>query len=137
MPLYNSSGPFSKKTPRDVSGRIMTNPSLFGIASRLKKDDLIDPELTSDDVAKGDLKNLYISPVASGRNTAYEVGWRTMQDLRDHANMHVKAGTFGSGDEGLQKLLAHQTLMYNGLLAGMSFLESHKYALRLGPAPVV
>lgn len=136
MPLSNSSGGFSKKTPKDVSGRDLTNPSLFGIASRLPKDDLIDPELTSNDVARGDLHNLYISPVAGFRNTSYDLGWRTMQDLAAHSNEHVINGTFGSGQEGLEKLRAHQELMYNMLLAGGSFLEAHKYALLHGPKPV-
>ncbi len=143
MPLQNSSGPFSRNTPRDVSGRPLTNPGLFGIPDRQEKDNLIDPKLTSEDIAKGDLRNLYISSVVGFRNTPYEVSWRTMNDLRDHANMHVKNNTFGTknldpklADEGLQKLLVHQELMYDGLLAGMSFLEAHKYALKLGPAPV-
>ncbi len=136
MPLSNSSGGFSKKTPKDVSGRDLTNPELFGIASRLPKDDIIDPILTSEDVAKGNLDNLYISPVASFRNTSYDIGWRAEQDLADHSNFHVIHETFGPGEEGMQKLLIHQELMYDGILAGMSFLEAHKYALRRGPNPV-
>ncbi len=136
MSLQNSSGPFSRKTPKDISGRDLTNPALFGIASRLPKDDLIDPQLTSEDVVRGNLKNLYISPVAGFRNTSYDLNWRTYQDLAEHSNDHVRNNTFGTGEVGREKLLEHQSLMYDGLLAGMSFLESHKYALRLGPAPV-
>ncbi len=144
MSIYNSSGPFSRKTPKDVSGRDLTNPALFEIASRLPKDDLIDPELNSIDVARGDLHNLYVSPVAGFRNTSYDVSWRTYRDLAEHSNNHILNNTFGTSSlnpvlaaEGMQKLLEHQTLMYDGLLAGMSFLESHKYALRLGPEPSV
>jgi hypothetical protein len=136
MALSNSSGPFSRKTPKDVSGRDLTNPSLFGIASRLPKDDLITPELTRNDIERGDLRNLYISPVAGFRNTSYTIGWRTMQDLSAHSNFHVTNGTFGTGQEGLEKLRAHMELMYSGLLAGMSFKESHQYAIKHGPAPV-
>lgn len=136
MPLFNSSGPFSKKTPRDISGRELTNPALFGIASRLPKDDIIDPILTQEQVDKGDLHNLYISPTVSFRNVPFDLGWRTYQDLAEHANMHVKNNTFGTGQEGYDKLLMHQDLMVDGMLSGMSFLEAHKYALKVGPAPI-
>jgi len=136
MALSNSSGPFSRKTPRDVSGRELTNPSLYRIASRLPKDDLIAPELTRNDIARGDLRNLYISPVASFRNTSYTIGWRTMQDLAAHSNEHIIKNTFGTGQEGLDKLQVHQELMYDMILAGGSFLEAHKYAIKHGPAPV-
>lgn len=130
MSIINSSGPFSFKKPRG------TNPALFSLPEYQPKDELIDPLLTSDQVARGDLHNLYISPVKSFRNTAYVIGWETERVLADHANQHIINGTFGTGPEGIQKLIEHQTLMYNGLLAGMSFLESHKYALRNGPSPV-
>ena len=135
MAFHNSSGPFSRKIPRSVSGRESTNPALYSLPDRQDKDNLIDPLLTSEDVAKGDLRNLYISPVAGFRNTSYDIGWRAERDLAEHANNHVLNNTFGTGPEGEKKLLEHQTLMYDGLLAGMSFLESHKYALRIGPQP--
>ncbi len=133
----NSSGPFSKKTPKQ------TNPANFSLPPREEKDNLIDPKLTSQDIVDGDLDNLYISPVASFRNTSYNIGWRTMQDLAEHANQHVINNTFGTSNSNLElaeegnfKLFIHQELMYQGLLAGMSFLDSHKYALKWGPQPV-
>ena len=130
MSIINSSGPFSFKTPRG------TNPALFSLPEYQPKDELINPLLTSNQVARGDLHNLYISPVATYRNTGYVIGWETERVLADHANQHIINSTFGTGQEAMQKLIQHQTLMYNGLLAGMSFLESHKYALRNGPSPV-
>ncbi len=126
----NSSGPFSRKTPNS------TNPANFSLAPRQEIDNLIDPELTSEDIVRDDLQNLYISPVAGFRNTSYDISWRTYQYLAEHSNYHVEHKTFGSGKEGMQKLLKHQELMYDGLLAGMSFLNAHKYALKLGPKPV-
>lgn len=126
----NSSGPFSRKTPRH------TNPALFSLPPRQEIDNLIDPNITPEQIDNDDLSNLYISPVAGFRNVSYDLGWRTYQDLAAHSNMHVINKTFGEGIEAEQKLIQHQELMYNGMMAGMSFLEAHKYALRVGPSPV-
>ena len=131
----NSSGRFSKKTPR-TTGPEITNPALYAIPERQDKDNIIDPILTSNDIRKGDLSNLYISPVSAFRNTSYDLSWRTYRDLAEHSNMHVINKTFGDGIDAAKKLDMHQELMYDGLLAGMSFLEAHKYALRVGPQPV-
>lgn len=136
MAFHNSSGPFSRKRPRSVTGRESTNPALFSLPDRQDKDNLIDPILTSEDVAKGNLKNLYASTMSGFRNTSYDIGWRAERDLAEHANNHVLNNTFGTGLEGEKKLLEHQELMYDGLLAGMSFLEAHKYSLRVGPDPI-
>lgn len=127
--LQNSSGPFSRKTPR------FTNPANFSLPPREPIDDILDPIVSEEDFANDDLHNLYSSTSASFRNQAYDLGWRTYKDLADHANQHVIDGTFGTGPEAEKKILEHQTLMYNGMLSGMSFLEAHKYALKLGPSP--
>lgn len=138
MSLQNSSGRFSKKTPRH------TNPANYSIPDRQPIDQLIAPILTSEDVLTGNLQNLYISPVASFRNTSYDISWRAKKDLGDHSDYHIRNNTFGTSNpnpilaaEGGQKLLLHQELMYDGLLAGMSFAKSHTYALRFGPQPVI
>lgn len=129
--LSNSSGSFSIKKPRH------TNPANYSLPPRQSKDDILNPIITSEDVIKGDLKNLYTSTSSGFRNQPYDLGWRTYKDLADHANMHVINNTFGaSGQESRDKLLQHQTLMFNGMLSGMSFLRAHKYALRFGPKPV-
>ncbi len=126
----NSSGPFSKKTP------IGTNPALFSLPERQEKDNLIDPILTSKEIARDDLSNLWISTMTGFRNQRYDLDWRTYKDLAEHANMHVINKTFGEGPDAQEKLLNHQEFMYNGMMAGMSFLEAHKYALRVGPKPL-
>jgi len=126
----NSSGAFSLKTP------IGTNPADFSLPDRQPKDDFLDPIVSSDDYANGDLHNLYTSTSASFRNQPYTLDWNTERDLADHANQHIINGTFGQGDDAYFKLLEHQTLMYNGMMAGMSFLEAHIYALKVGPKPV-
>lgn len=128
--LQNSSGPFSKKTPKG------TNPSLFSLPERQPKDNLIDPLLTCEQIESDNLDNLYVSPETDFRNVRYDLDWRTYQDLADHANQHVIDNTFGGGSEGYEKLFLHQELMYEGMLAGMSFLEAHIYALKKGPQPV-
>ncbi len=128
--LSNSSGPFSKKTPKG------TNPALFSLPPREPKDNLIDPILTCEQIEAGNLDNLYVSPETDFRNVSYTLDWRTMKDLADHADDHVRNNTFGGGEEGFEKLFLHQELMYEGMLAGMSFLEAHEYALRKGPQPV-
>ena len=127
--LQNSSGPFSRKPPKG------TNPAKFSLPGREPIDDIIDPIVTSEDVINGKLDDLYTSPMSTFRNTSYDLDWRTYRDLADHSNFHVQNQTFGSGSEGEKKLFIHMELMYQGLLAGMSFLESHKYSLRLGPQP--
>lgn len=128
--LHNSSGAFSRKTPKH------TNPANYSLPPRQPIDNLIDPKLTSEDVAVGNLDNLYISPVAGFRNTSYDLSWRTYQDLAEHANWHVENNTFGGGEDGYRRLFIHQELMYEGLLAGMSFLESHEFSLKRNPIPV-
>lgn len=128
--FHNSSGPFSRKTPRH------TNPEKYQLPPREPIDAVIYPIVTSKNVVDGNLKNLYTTPMAGFRNTSYVVSVQLMRTLAAHANMHVLANTFGSDFIGQKKLLEHQTLMYNGLLAGMSFLESHKYALKFGPQPI-
>jgi hypothetical protein len=135
MTLHNSSGPFSRKAPRH-QGRQSTNPALFSLPERQEIDNLIDPKITTEDLAVGNLRHLYSSPESQFRNTSYEIGWQAQRDLADHANQHFINGTFGTGEEGRLKTIEHQTLMYNGMLAGMSFGESHRYALAKGPQPV-
>ncbi len=126
----NSSGPFSKNRP------IGTNPALFSLPHRQEIDNLIDPNITPEEIAHNNLSNLYISPVAGFRNQSFDLDWRTYQDLAAHSNMHVVNKTFGEGVEAYNKLKQHQELMYNGMMAGMSFSEAHKYALRVGPKVV-
>ena len=128
--FHNSSGLFSRKTPRH------TNPQIYQLPTRLPKDNIIDPIVTDKDVITGNLKNLYSTPMASFRTESYVVSVELMRTLAAHSNMHVANNTFGTGFEGQKKLLDHQSLMYDGLLAGMSFLESHKYALKNGPSPI-
>ena len=128
--LQNTSGPFSRKTPRS------TNPANFSLPPRQQIDAVIDPIISQEDFARGDLRNLYTSNSASFRNQSYDLDWRTKQDLADHEHMHVREQTFGTGPEAQEKILEHQTLMFNGMLSGMSFLEAHKYALRVGPKPL-
>ncbi len=121
----NSSGPFSRKQPRS------TNPANFSLPDRQQKDNFLNPIVSEDDMANCDLRNLYSSTQSSFRNQSWQLDWRTERDLADHANDHVKNKTFSTMDE----LLTHQTLMYNGMLAGMSFLKAHEYALKVGPQP--
>lgn len=128
--FHNSSGPFSRKTPRH------TNPQIYELPPREPIDVVIKPIVTNEDVVVGRLKDLYSTPMASFRTESYVVSVELMRTLAAHSDMHVAANTFGSGIEGQKKLLEHQSLMYDGLLAGMSFLESHQYALKNGPAPV-
>ncbi len=127
--MNNSSGPFSRKQPRS------TNPALFSLPPRQEIDNILNPIVSEDDMAKCDLRNLYSSTQSSFRNQSWQLDWRTERDLADHADWHVKNNTFGGGPEGFNKLLDHQTLMYNGMLAGLSFLKAHEYALKVGPQP--
>lgn len=128
--LQNSSGPFSRKTPRS------TNPSKFSLPPRTQLDNITDPIVSEQDMKNDNLSNLYTSTSSGFRNVSYDLDWRTYKDLAEHADNHIINNTFGSDPEGQKKLLEHQELMFNGILAGMSFLESHKYALRVGPKPV-
>lgn len=125
----NSSGPFSKNTP------IGTNPAVFKLPPRQEIDEIIDPNITPEQVANDNLINLYISNVTAYRNQSFDLDWRTYKDLAEHSNMHVINKTFGDGPIASQKIIEHQELMYNGMLAGMSFSQAHKYALRVGPIP--
>ncbi len=133
--MQNGSGSFSRKTPRS-QGRKDTNPAIFSIPDRQPKDNLIHPLLTSDDIENDNLDNLYATTESGFRNTRYDLDWRTLQDLAEHSNFHVVHNTFGSDELGMANLLMHQELMYDGLLAGMSFLRAHKYALKVGPTPI-
>ncbi len=128
--LQNSSGPFSKKTPKG------TNPANFSLPDKQEKDEWLNAKLYSEDVEAGNLNNLWTSNETDFRQSQYDLGWETYKDLADHANWHVQNNTFGSGEEGYRKLFMHQELMYEGMMAGMSFLEGHEYSLKKGPSPV-
>ena len=128
--ISNSSGPFSKKTPKH------TNPADYSLPEYQEKDNLIDPKLTVEQIKSDNLDNLWISPQTDFRNVSYDLDWRTYKDLADHADWHIRNNTFGSGPEGMQKLFVHQELMYEGMMSGMSFLEGHNYALKKGPKPI-
>ncbi len=128
--LNNSSGPFSRKTPKQ------TNPALFSLPDRQPFDQWMNAKLSSEEIAKGNLNNIWSSNETDFRNQPYDLDWRTYQDLAEHANWHVEHNTFGGGEEGYRKLFIHQELMYEGMMAGMSFLEGHQYALKRGPQPV-
>ena len=125
--LNNSSGAFSKKTPKH------TNPAEYSLPDLEPADHWLNAKLYSQDVADGHLNNLWTSNETSFRNVSYDLDWRTYQDLAEHSDWHVKNNTFGSGQKGYDKLFIHMELMYEGMIAGMSFLESHNYALKKGP----
>lgn len=130
--MQNSSGSFSLKTPHH------TNPANYSLPDRQPIDQLLNPIVTGEDLENRNLQNLYTSNMSQFKNTSYDIGWRYEKLMAEHSNFHVTNKTFGDSNtiEGYEKLLNHQTLMYNGILAGMSFLESHKYALEKGPKVV-
>ncbi len=51
--------------------------------------------------------------------------------IEEHRQFHEKLGDFGS----VLNLNEHITLMIVAIKAGMSFIESHMWALQVGPKP--
>lgn len=114
--MFNASGAISPNPPEG------TNPERYGLPPRT---DLLYPVVYGSDVKAGNLTNLYKTPMTAFRNSQYDLDFNTYDDLAAHSRFHLENKSFGTGDEALGKLFIHQELMFEGILAGMSFLESH------------